>query len=601
VVSAGRALLAALALACGICFAQAADTDEQLHHADQIKTADNTAFVELLKQLDARADQFTPLQRDWLAYLKAWQDGFLGDFPPAETALKALLERTQDATLRARARITLLNDQALASRYEEAYANLSELLESLPTIKDRMARNFSYGVAALLYNRAGQYDLALKYADEWLADPADNTAACKAMTQKVETLYKTGKLQVDDPNVRSGIDACQRIGDALFANLMRSHQASLLMDKARADEALQLLKPHNEEVVHTHSAATASVFQALLARAYLRTGDVASARKYAQSAIDYGVKESFSKPLADAYDVLYEAAKQQGDFKGALFYHEKYAEVSTDYLSDTTARTLAYQMVNQHVLDKKRQIDALNDSNQMLQLKEQVNVKSAETARLYILLLIAILGSIAWFAYRTKLSQLRFQKLARRDSLTGIFNRQHFLDAATAILQYSAKSARECCLVVIDLDNFKIVNDTYGHAAGDLALKRAVAICQTQLRSIDTFGRLGGEEFGILLADCALDTAMRRAEELRAAIAGLCSSEGGVDFPVSASFGVAATAGGSYDLKRLLIDADGALYQAKREGRNRVAVFKSGQTRDKRDASSAPAVVPNLNADLSRS
>ncbi len=77
-----------------------------------------------------------------------------------------------------------------------------------------------------------------------------------------------------------------------------------------------------------------------------------------------------------------------------------------------------------------------------------------------------------------------------------------------------------------DLDNFKTFNDTYGHAAGDLVLKRAVAICQAHLRSIDIFGRLGGEEFGILLTDCTLENAMRRAEELRAAIAGLCSSDG---------------------------------------------------------------------------
>jgi diguanylate cyclase (GGDEF)-like protein len=266
-------------------------------------------------------------------------------------------------------------------------------------------------------------------------------------------------------------------------------------------------------------------------------------------------------------------AKQQGEYERALAYHEKFAAADKGYLNDISARTLAFQMVSQQVQDKKRQIDALNDKNQVLQLKQQVDAKSAETDRLYILLLIAVLGSIALWAWKTKRSQLRFMKLARRDGLTGIFNRQHFFDAALASLKYCGKSARDACVIVIDLDNFKAVNDSYGHAAGDLVLKRAVAICKSHLRSIDIFGRLGGEEFGIVLPDCTLETAMQRAEQLRAAIVGLSSGDDSIDFPISASFGVAGTKASGYNLRQLLIDADGALYQAKREGRDRVVVF----------------------------
>jgi len=579
-VFAGRVILVMLLIVSGLC--RAAETAaELLERADDIKTANNSEFLDLLGQAEAQRDRLSPLQRDQLDYLKGWQLGYSGQYQSAEVALKVVLDRTVDPTLRARARISLLNDQALASHYEEAYANLSELLESLPTISDEKARNFSFGVAALLYNQAGQYDLALKYSDAWLAT-SDKSAACKAMAQKIETLYKSAKLLTDDPQVDNGLEACKRIGEPVFASAIRTSLASLLIDKGRAAEALQLLKPHDVEVLATHSAVAISLSRSLLARCYFLAGDLGNAREYAQSAIDYGIKQAFSKPVADAYAVLYSAAKQQGDFRDALAFHEKYAEASKAYLTDTTARTLAYQMVNQQVVDKKRQIDALNDRNQVLQLKQEVDAKSAEASRLSILLLIAVLGSIAWWAFRTKRSQLRFQRLARRDSLTGIFNRQHFLDAAGATLQYSAKSAREACMILIDLDNFKSVNDSYGHAAGDLVLRRTVSICETHLRSIDIFGRLGGEEFGILLADCSLDAAELRAEALRTAIEGLCSGEGGIDFPVSASFGVAAASGSKYDLKQLLVDADGALYQAKREGRNRVVVFRVGSADETR-------------------
>jgi diguanylate cyclase (GGDEF)-like protein len=106
-----------------------------------------------------------------------------------------------------------------------------------------------------------------------------------------------------------------------------------------------------------------------------------------------------------------------------------------------------------------------------------------------------------------------------------------------------------------------------------MVLKRAVAACQAQLRSTDIFGRLGGEEFGILMPDCVPERAADQAELMRKAIAGLSElAEDGIDFPVHASFGVSAARWSGYKLPQLLAHADSALYQAKREGRNRVVV-----------------------------
>jgi diguanylate cyclase (GGDEF)-like protein len=187
-------------------------------------------------------------------------------------------------------------------------------------------------------------------------------------------------------------------------------------------------------------------------------------------------------------------------------------------------------------------------------------------------LLIVGLISIALWAYRTKRSQVKFQKLSRRDGLTGILNRQHFMDEAKVALKYSAKSARDVSLILIDLDHFKEVNDTHGHVAGDVVLKQTVAACQQHMRSIDLFGRLGGEEFGVLLPDCSMETARKRAEELRRAIADNVRAE--PDIAVSASFGTTSTRESGYDLRQMLIHADSALYRAKRAGRNRVQVFE---------------------------
>lgn len=564
--------------------------------ADDIKTSDYSRFVALLKRLDSTYDALTPNQQARVRYLRGWRATYDRDYELAIPPLKAIVdETTDDVTLRFRADVTLTNALALAGHYEEAYRRLNETLELQPQVPDRGTRMLGFAVASLLNNQAGQYELAANYADRWIADESDGPGMCKAISQKIESLYRGDKLRVDDEQVAKGIDACSKVSEPMFANRIRSFVAGLDVEKGRTEEAIKLLQASYEEAERTHYALLMAEFDSILAKAYWKVGDSAQARRYAQHAIDESMKNDVIKPVVDAYQVLYEVAKKAGDAAGALAYHEKYAAADKGYLTDTTAKTLAYQMVNQQVLDKKRQIDTLTETNQVLQLQQQVAEKSEETERLYVLLLGSVLGFIVLWAYRTKRSQMRFQKLARRDGLTGILNRQHFMDEAKAVLQYCGKSAREACMILVDFDNFKAVNDTHGHVAGDVVLQSAVAVLQVHMRSMDIFGRLGGEEFGILLPDCGVDTALQRAEQLRIAIAGLARAETGIDFDVSASFGVTSTRESGYDLRQMLIHADSALYRAKREGRNRVATFLITLAADSARANHAAPAVATAN------
>jgi diguanylate cyclase (GGDEF)-like protein len=209
----------------------------------------------------------------------------------------------------------------------------------------------------------------------------------------------------------------------------------------------------------------------------------------------------------------------------------------------------------------------------VLTLSEELAVKSAENSRLSLVLMLTIVAFICLWGYRIKRSQLLYKKLAQRDGLTGIANRQHFIAESDLAVEYCRKSGREVCVVLLDLDHFKTINDNHGHATGDLILKRVVAACSSQLRSVDLFGRLGGEEFGIVMPDCELADAMQRADALRAAIAALSQPGTEITFPVSASFGVATTSTSGYELHQLIVDADEALYRAKNAGRDRVELF----------------------------
>jgi diguanylate cyclase (GGDEF)-like protein len=172
----------------------------------------------------------------------------------------------------------------------------------------------------------------------------------------------------------------------------------------------------------------------------------------------------------------------------------------------------------------------------------------------------------------------RFEYLASHDPLTGILNRRSFIDRAIMELKDAAALARSCCIVLMDIDHFKIFNDTYGHPAGDDALRHTVQIISVILRKNDFVGRDGGEEFIFLFNGADRDMGIAIAERMREAlIANPVTMKAG-PVPLSASFGVAMIIDGgdpeekSY-IQNLINNADIALYQAKQTGRNKVVGF----------------------------
>jgi diguanylate cyclase (GGDEF)-like protein len=308
----------------------------------------------------------------------------------------------------------------------------------------------------------------------------------------------------------------------------------------------------------------------LLAQTYLKKGDTDSARRFALAALQSAPKNEYAQPIVSAYQVLYTTAKLRGETKAALEYHEKYAAADKAYLDDLSMGQIAYQRAKHESLANKSQIETLNKQNEVLQLQRSLSDKAVETSRLYIIMLMMGLAFVAFMAYRTKRSQMHFKSLSRLDGLTGLSNRPHFIELAENALEESQKSGQPVSVIICDLDYFKRINDTFGHAAGDTALKQTAAVFQTHLRKQDIVGRLGGEEFAMVLIDCDAATAQLRCDKIRLAIAKISIGDSKAAFMLSASFGIAVTDAANHELRKLLADADAALYQAKLGGRNRV-------------------------------
>jgi two-component system cell cycle response regulator len=161
------------------------------------------------------------------------------------------------------------------------------------------------------------------------------------------------------------------------------------------------------------------------------------------------------------------------------------------------------------------------------------------------------------------------RRLALTDALTGSANRRHFMERAAFEFARMRRYGNPVSLVMLDVDHFKRVNDTHGHAAGDAALILLVKCCRGLLRDTDVVGRLGGEEFALLLPDATVDAAFQVAERVRLNLADLEIAADGVAFRFTVSMGVACCQPGDISIEQTIGRADHALYRAKTEGRDR--------------------------------
>jgi diguanylate cyclase (GGDEF)-like protein len=183
-------------------------------------------------------------------------------------------------------------------------------------------------------------------------------------------------------------------------------------------------------------------------------------------------------------------------------------------------------------------------------------------------LLDAISGQAA-----TAVGNSRLYALANVDGLTGLFCRRYFDMRLAEEIERARRFGTSFCLVMLDLDDFKHVNDTYGHLVGDRALREVARIAAGQLRGVDLAARFGGEELAFLLPRTSLADAHAVAERIRERVATHCCSHEGVTLRITASLGVSGwVESGVGDPSSLVARADEALYRAKAEGKNRVAV-----------------------------
>lgn len=545
----------------------------RLAAADQLRTADPPRFRQALAELEADAAQAGDRDRQYLQLLRAHGMLSAGETRAGMTLMREVVAGSVDPALRYRAGALLANAYAVTREFEEGLRAIEAAMALLPDVADRAVRHQGQLSAGVLYNQVGEFTLGRKYADSVLADSPDGRSRCIAGNLRLEAALGAGTA-LSEASIVSAVADCEAQREPILAGFSRTYLARLWFAEGKVTEAIALLQEHLPEVTRTAYPRLIGEYHAMLAEYWMSRGDSLAAERHARAAIAYSAAIASSLPLVVAYRTLYDIAVTRDNPVVALQYYRQFAEADKAHFSDVKSREMAYQVVRHQAMQQTQQIALLNNQNQVLQLQQRVQEQSAQNARMLMVLLVLLAATLALWAYRTKRMQMSLRRMAETDALTGVANRHFFTQRAEAALAECARSGETAALVMFDLDHFKQVNDRYGHAVGDWVLQRVAEACSRSCRGIDAFGRLGGEEFAILLIGCDTRSAKRLADDCRVRLSAIDTGPSGHAFRITASFGVSTTDLSGYDLARLISHADRMLYRGKELGRNRVQVYE---------------------------
>ncbi len=306
-----------------------------------------------------------------------------------------------------------------------------------------------------------------------------------------------------------------------------------------------------------------------LARLALRAGNVADAQALAEAAIATLESAGDEAHLITALDVLGQALAARGSHAAAYQASARRAELMKRVASRERARRVAHLRV---LMDTDRAEGAVRALGEEAALREEELAAERMVNRVVLtaaLVLLVLLVLLAWSFAKLKRLEARVRHHANTDDLTGTLSRRRLFELGDQEINRAARYEKPLAALLLDLDYFKAINDRHGHGVGDEVLSLLARHVSTTLRDSDLFGRIGGEEFLVILPEAGRAQALAVAERLVAEIDVLDLSPCGIGESVSVSVGVSAFQGAGDTLVQMVRRADAALYQAKRQGRNR--------------------------------
>lgn len=548
--------------------------------ANSVLLTDRTRFNNIIVQLKAEST-LTTEQSFEVQFLLAYQQSYAGNFKNSEKILDKLINEPRFVNIKKKfeANKLMLLNMAATKNWLKGFSQVEVLLSTIDQIEDVSIKQNALIAIITFFSQLEQHDLALYHLEQLNKLELTKHNQCISNQLSLKAKKELSKLAIAVLEIDAALASCNNKKSLIFANIIRSYQAELFIENKEPKNAISLLIPYLKEIESTKYPMLIAGIYNLISKAYYDIGHFSSSENFALLAIEQhrGISVEQAK---DSYELLYKIYKLQNNSEKALEFHEKFADAKQAYLDEVSAKSLAFELA-QHksakqqadiqLLNKRNEL--LNKENDLLNVEHKLSQSEVENTRLIATLLLAIVTLLAFFGYRSWRTQKRLKILAEYDSLTGIYNRGHFMQLAYSLTGYSKKANQTLCCMLFDLDKFKAINDSYGHQTGDWVLKQAVLAIKHVIREQDVFARLGGEEFCLLLPSCELQAATYVAEKCLKQLQEIDTSVTGHDIKITASVGITNSKLSGFNISKLIADADNAMYAAKSAGRNQLIIY----------------------------
>ena len=569
--SIGRPVVVALALLLGA--GALASPIEQMEEIRPLRLTDPPAFIAAVRALEAEQPPSDPQAQEMLQLLSATALMLEGRFDDALEAATPIADDGSSATLRIRAGALIVNLRATTREFVDGQRRLQPLLKEAEALGDPSLRRQAQLAAAHFYNQLAQQEPAQRYAEAVLASAPEPPERCAATLQVLEARLLHPTPRLSEERFVDAIAQCEAAGARLLHGFVDIAHAAWRVRDGRAEEANAGLAARLDAITATGYPQLRARAHAQLAEALQLSGELDAAEREADAALALSAALPTGLPLLMARRTRYAVAMARGDENGALRQLQAVVAAERAYAGELRRLQEAYQIGRTEAVEREQTRTLLDERNARLRLEAEGASRASTTLQLVLLPVgVGVLALVAW-AVHGRVQQRRLRQRMQIDPLTGVATRPHFSQQAAAALVAAERAAQPMALVLVDLDRFSAINTRFGHLSGD----RLLAAIGETLRGLESseaaFGRLGGEEFAILLPRAGLDEGLAFAERCREAIAATStpSLDGDVPMAVSASFGVVSTTAAGYRLRDLLSNADAALYRAKNAGRNRVS------------------------------
>ncbi|MDO8179121.1 MAG: GGDEF domain-containing protein [Undibacterium sp.] len=550
--------------------------DELLNLSSQYLNTAPVKSISTLAKLKVLQPTFNEKQRERYYFISAISLGFIGKHRERVELVESFIDKVNDPELRAKFFYQLSDGYTHLGEYEKALVAMNQSIVMLPKLIELGSKVTTLQAAITLFSSLLAYDEAMVHADRMYAlesDVVNSLSKCYGLANRIEIYFLSGNHQKTRSLLPEAIQSCNASNRQVVSLLVKAIVAIDLIetenDERNVDNGLSLLYEYSKT---NQTSEYVTLLEEVIARSYLKNGNLKQAERYGMRAYQHAKSEDIVRSLEKTSETMAAIKRAQGQLDSALEYYDINLALKKKVLNDQLQKNLAYQRVKFDTQDKANQLALLEQKNKNLTIEKALQQGKNQNLLLLMtlgLILLAILG--AWLV-KTLQQKNIFRTSSQVDGLTQVSNRSHFITCAT---QSFKNAENRVSIVLFDMDSFKNINDTFGHAVGDWVLKTVCDTVKTQLRKADALGRLGGEEFAICLPNFTEEEAQALAERCRAAIAAIDTNPSGFSFVITASFGV-ATRGmrGQYSFEETLAAADKALYFAKNEGRNRVSLYQ---------------------------